>query len=398
MFNLFFNVVDINVIGDTIIHDDVSLGTLNEMVFNPFDLDDNAPNDMAYFSDIDPDLNYFNTLGLRTAAVNCSYFTETSFNDSINGRDDEFSLFHLNIRSLPKHYSDFTDYISCLNYDFTVLGLSANSCDLYNLNNYQHVSQYRENRRGGGVSLLIKDNVPFSVMNELSVNNDLLECMFVQFGKSDLSSKPVIVGILYRPPGSDLEEFCSEFNLILTKLKNERSNVYIMGDFNINLLNVERHAGTSEFLDLMYSFSFYPLISKPTRVQDTSATLIDNIFCNFENMNNFMNGILFTDLSDHFPIFCLTETQQHIEDAGYFYSRNYCERNIERFLQRVDSFDWNEIFSFDDCQESFTFFHENLLKLHDDSFPAKRTVKGYANRKPWLTSGLKKSIKKKYFT
>lgn len=55
----------------------------------------------------------------------------------------------------------------------------------------------------------------------------------------------------------------------------------------------------------MFSSSFYPLISKPTRITKTSATLIDNIFVN-DITQNFKCGLLFTDISDHLPEFQIT--------------------------------------------------------------------------------------------
>ena len=48
-----------------------------------------------------------------------------------------------------------------------------------------------------------------------------------------------------------------------------------MGDFN--LLNSDSHSATSEFLDNMISLMLLPIISRPTRVTSSSATLIDNI-------------------------------------------------------------------------------------------------------------------------
>lgn len=53
----------------------------------------------------------------------------------------------------------------------------------------------------------------------------------------------------------------------------------------------------------MFSSSFYPLISRPTRITNcTSATLIDNIFVKSLE-DNFTSGLLLTDISDHLPIF-----------------------------------------------------------------------------------------------
>ena len=57
----------------------------------------------------------------------------------------------------------------------------------------------------------------------------------------------------------------------------------------------------------MFSSTFYPLISKPTRITNISATLIDNIFVNYVDECH-KCGILFTDLSDHQPVFQITSS------------------------------------------------------------------------------------------
>ena len=58
-------------------------------------------------------------------------------------------------------------------------------------------------------------------------------------------------------------------------------------------------------LKLLFSPSFYPLISKPTRITRRSETSINNIFVN-SLVDNFTSGLLSTDLSDHLPIFQIT--------------------------------------------------------------------------------------------
>ena len=61
---------------------------------------------------------------------------------------------------------------------------------------------------------------------------------------------------------------------------------------------------TNEFLDMMYSYNIYPLITKPTRISANRASLIDNIYTNtFEKKIH--NGIIYDDLSDHFPILAI---------------------------------------------------------------------------------------------
>ena len=50
--------------------------------------------------------------------------------------------------------------------------------------------------------------------------------------------------------------------------------------FNVDLIKVGTHGPTSDFVEGFTSGGFYPLISLPTRLTDTTATLIDNIWTN----------------------------------------------------------------------------------------------------------------------
>ena len=55
------------------------------------------------------------------------------------------------------------------------------------------------------------------------------------------------------------------------------TDAYIMGDFNVDLLRLDAHGPTSDYLGEFTSEGFYPLVSLPTRLTDTTSTLIDNI-------------------------------------------------------------------------------------------------------------------------
>ena len=54
----------------------------------------------------------------------------------------------------------------------------------------------------------------------------------------------------------------------------------------------------------MFASAFYPTISRPTRVTQQTATLIDNIITNMHEYP-VTSGILYNDISDHFPVFNL---------------------------------------------------------------------------------------------
>ena len=56
------------------------------------------------------------------------------------------------------------------------------------------------------------------------------------------------------------------FNENMNSPLNALKYCYLMGDYNVNLLNYGKHKETSEFVNLFHSYSFISLINKPTRM------------------------------------------------------------------------------------------------------------------------------------
>ena len=131
----------------------------------------------------------------------------------------------------------------------------------------------------------------------------------------------VIIGNLYKPPQNNnnianIPAFIEDIEPILQDLNSHNSVVFMCGDFNINILKINDEKHFADFLDTMLAYSFYPQITFPTRLNNTSgATLIDNIYHKLSSrLNKTMSGIITDPMSDHFPYFmCLniTETKNH---------------------------------------------------------------------------------------
>ena len=89
----------------------------------------------------------------------------------------------------------------------------------------------------------------------------------------------IVVGVIYRHPSMNLTDFnCNYLKTLLENITKEQKSIFLLGDFNVNLLNYNEHNQTNEFLDSLASNSFIPLILQPTRTTSHSNTLIDNIF------------------------------------------------------------------------------------------------------------------------
>ena len=82
----------------------------------------------------------------------------------------------------------------------------------------------------------------------------------------------------------------------------------------------------------MFSNSLIPRITKPTRITATTATLIDTI-CNNDILGEYnqLQGILYSDISDHLPIFILTTLNNYKQDYVAIESRKYTHHTISLF-------------------------------------------------------------------
>ena len=151
---------------------------------------------------------------------------------------------------------------------------------------------------------------------------------------------------------------------------------------------------TSEFLELMFSHSLYPMIIRPIRVTSVSAKMIDNIYCNSLQKEQF-NGSLYADKSDLFPIFCIDFTNHHKSLPQFNVIRNYSQQNIQKFDGRLSNVDCSVSINCSDAQEAFTSFRQLYMNLYNACYPLIRVKTTYRNRKAWLTDVVKSSIKLK---
>ena len=103
---------------------------------------------------------------------------------------------------------------------------------------------------------------------------------------------------MYRPPNSKVE-FNDRFENFIDHVMREEKEIILIGDFNKNLINEEIETEWSNFTT---SLGLSQFISVPTRVTETSSTLIDHIYKNCEeNISRVHVGK--PSLNDHYAIF-----------------------------------------------------------------------------------------------
>ena len=148
-----------------------------------------------------------------------------------------------------------------------------------NLNNYSFEFTPTETSAGGTL-LYIANHLSYKCRNDLNIyKKNELESTFIEIVNPKKSN--IIVGVIYRHPSMDLTDFnCNYLNKLLENFSKEQNSIFLLGDFNVNLLNYNERNQTNEYLDSLAYNSFILLILQPTRITIHSNTLIDNIFSN----------------------------------------------------------------------------------------------------------------------
>ena len=82
------------------------------------------------------------------------------------------------------------------------------------------------------------------------------------------------------------------------------------------IVDYENNVKVKNFVNFAFQNSLIHLINKPTRVTRANATVIDHILTNAFLNKQIETGIIKTEISNHFPIFLITDqiTSSEIKD------------------------------------------------------------------------------------
>ena len=241
----------------------------------------------------------------------CDY---VELNKCVNLNPNNYNLIvmQLNIHSLLSHQQDLCQIIRSTEkknsrIDIVLLCetfLSKNTPQMVKIPSFTHVSNYKKNMKGGGVTILIRECISYRRRIDLDVFDEgLMESIFIEVRSKN--GKQIIFGSLYKPPNVDIDQFSEHLSSITNKVRQVQGRhlpEMVLGmDHNMNLLNNAIHPPTHKFIETLDELMLYPTITHPTRITYHSATLIDNIFVMETLHRNFESTILIHDISDHLP-------------------------------------------------------------------------------------------------
>ena len=335
----------------------------------------------------------------------CAYHDIASFNNLAKNNSNSLLLLHLNMRSIVEKMDDLDAFINSLAQipdviAFSESWLKSTNSKFYNLPDYTSYHVTREGKKGGGASILVKSCINSEVIEEFSyVHKDIEICtviLRVNCSKSN-SVKKIVISAIYRPHGKHkrVNEFIPIISNILSKPLFLNNNVYIMGDFNINLLEIFKHGPTLNFLNEMQSFDFFELISRPTRfpkADRAKPSLLDHIYTN--NYNHSIPIVI--TVSDHLPIFLIVPNTKPKIEKKLTKFRLFDEHSKNQFTRALSGVHWEEILSHEFVETNYNVFHNKLNEIYNEHFQIKtKVITDKRKSSPWLSKGIMNSIRTK---
>ena len=116
----------------------------------------------------------------------------------------------------------------------------------------------------GGALLYIANKFQYKTRPDLLIyKTKSLESIFIEILCQNQQN--IVVGCIYKHPCMEIDEFISDFlTPLLEKLSSENKSVFLMGDFNINLLQCNDNDHISEYFNMLTSNNILPHINYNT--------------------------------------------------------------------------------------------------------------------------------------
>ena len=319
---------------------------------------------------------------------NCSLLDNSCFHDK------GLNIFHLNIHYLYSKIDEIKVLLSqhlnihmlcfCETFLNDTYGDNELCLDSYKL--------FRKDRNtlGGGLAIYIKDDI--SCVQRVDLEHPEVESIWLEIQQPN--SKNFLLCYSYRPPSSN-SEWLTHFSHSLEKAFLETKECLVLGDFNFDLIKSDTK--TKSWCELMDSLSYAQLVTRPTRVTNGSATLIDHLFSN-QPQNIYTVTVPMYSVSDHYPV-CLTRKISPNYIKGPLHKtiefRSLKHFDVEKFLSDLTLQPWSLMDTFDSPDDLLDLFMDLFTTVLNANAPKRTKRVKRVNQPNWMNQAILEAINKR---
>ena len=306
---------------------------------------------------------------LNTSDVNFEeHLTDTDIWANFNKRGLHF--LHLNVNGLLSKIEELR--LTAQKTNAAVIGILEAKLDESVLDGEVNIDGYEikrcdRNRQGGGVACYIRKDLAFNPREDFSpdIENVFLDILLPK-------SKPILVGILYRPPTAS--GFLDKLTLAISRAVDfDSQEVYILGDLNINLnhKSSDTSNGIRRYKEFCSHHGLKQIIQSPTRVTDKSSSLLDHILTNSYRRIS-QHGVFDLGLSDHQLIYCTRKaTRIKIHKHTFIKIRTFKNYTKQLFLDKLGKIKFPNYMEYGNINAAYSHFVEVITGIIDELAPAK---------------------------
>lgn len=238
----------------------------------------------------------------------------------------------------------------------------------FNIEGYKQTGAYRIHRRGGGVSIFVRDD--WELVEESSKTSEFDDVQIARTVVQKDGKYITVIGFYSRAKSSEetlvdlLEKFMD------TGVK----GVLVMaGDANVDL---SARSEISLYASWLASRGMLQCISGITRPASNSC--LDHIWVSqYPIGSKFISGIIrTTSLADHYPVFLVISglgpssgTVETAKESKRAPRRVFSSNNFLAFSQLLQSTDWSKVLETADPDAANEIFTTKLYEIYDTSFP-----------------------------
>ena len=251
-------------------------------------------------------------------------------------------------------------------------------------------------KKGGGLLCYINSSIQFSDTKYSHLNCSCKDLELQWVTVSGVNLRQIVILNVYRPPQGNYTKACKLINDSITQagLK-ENAEVFLMGDFNIDL-KLKESPLTKELMFTTGLNGLLPKIHETTRRSNKAGkiteTCIDNIFTNSSIIAE--SRVLNLNISDHLAVFVRRKKPRITTKKVNFVGRSYKNFIREDFQESLINKDWTEFYNSSDPEECWGLLENTIRSELDLTCPLKN-FRLKEIREAWITNELLEEINDK---
>ena len=155
---------------------------------------------------------------------------------------NDFNIYHSNANGLESKFDTLHNFVMGSNSLMDVIAITETSENFENsfitnvsIEGFKLFSTTTLSPKGG-TALYMNEKFDAFERQDLRISNEEFQGVWAEI--KNTNSKNIVCGCIYRHPRDDMNQFFNYMESTLKKLSDENKEIYICGDFNIDLLKI----------------------------------------------------------------------------------------------------------------------------------------------------------------